>query len=107
MRINNAANDGVAYLLNRLIRLYQLTLSPWLGQQCRYHPSCSHYALEAIDRFGPWRGTWLSIRRILRCNPWFEGGFDPVPIKAETASMDGSRNPQILSERVSPCCPPK
>jgi len=62
-----------------LIRAYQLTLSPFIGQQCRFTPSCSHYAREAIERHGPWRGGWLAIRRILRCQPFAHGGYDPVP----------------------------
>ena len=63
-----------------LIRLYQWTLSPLLGPVCRFHPSCSHYALEAIERFGVLRGSWLTLRRLGRCHPWHAGGFDPVPL---------------------------
>ena len=62
-----------------LIRLYQLTLSPWLGRQCRYEPTCSHYAAEAETRFGARRGVWLALMRIGRCHPWGRSGYDPVP----------------------------
>ena len=62
-----------------LIRLYQLTLSGWLGGQCRFYPSCSKYAREAIQRHGAWRGSAMATWRILRCGPFTEGGFDPVP----------------------------
>jgi len=65
--------------LLRLIRLYQLTLSPWLGRQCRYEPTCSHYAAEALQRFGVRRGVWLAAKRIGRCRPWGQSGYDPVP----------------------------
>ena len=62
-----------------LIRAYQLTLSPYIGQCCRFTPSCSHYATEALKTHGFWRGTFLTIYRLLRCQPWCKGGYDPVP----------------------------
>jgi uncharacterized protein len=62
-----------------LIRIYQWTVSPLLGPRCRFHPSCSQYALEAFERFGVLQGAWLTLTRIARCHPWHEGGFDPVP----------------------------
>ncbi len=61
------------------IRAYRYLLSPWWGGQCRFTPSCSHFAEEAIDRHGALRGTWLAMRRVGRCHPWHDGGFDPVP----------------------------
>jgi len=66
-------------LFRLLIRGYQLLVSPLLGPSCRFHPSCSHYAIEAIDTHGTARGLWLSARRIVRCHPWCAGGHDPVP----------------------------
>jgi putative membrane protein insertion efficiency factor len=67
------------YVLKYLIRGYQLAISPLLGPRCRFYPSCSHYAIEAIETHGAQRGVWLTIKRISRCHPWHEGGFDPVP----------------------------
>lgn len=66
-----------------IIRLYQLILSPFVGQHCRYHPSCSNYALEAIDEYGSIRGSWMAIKRVCRCHPWHPGGVDPVPKREE------------------------
>ena len=62
-----------------LIRIYQVIVSPWLGRSCRYLPTCSQYAAEAITRHGTARGTWLAARRLARCHPWHEGGVDCVP----------------------------
>jgi putative membrane protein insertion efficiency factor len=70
---------ATAWLLLGLIRAYQLTLSPWLGRQCRYTPTCSVYAAEAIRRFGARRGAWLALKRLGRCHPWGAAGYDPVP----------------------------
>ena len=68
-----------------LIRLYQWTVSPLLGPACRFHPSCSQYALEALLRFGVLRGGALALRRLARCHPWNPGGFDPVPAARDDA----------------------
>ena len=62
-----------------LIRFYQLCISPMFPSACRYTPTCSQYALEAIQKYGAVKGSWMGFKRILRCNPFFEGGYDPVP----------------------------
>lgn len=67
------------YLAMGIIRLYQLTLSSLLSPACRFTPSCSQYAYQAIDRFGFLRGGWLALARVLRCHPLNPGGYDPVP----------------------------
>lgn len=71
-------------VLMAIIRLYQLTLSPLLGPRCRFYPSCSCYAHTAIGRYGVVRGTWLGLKRLLRCHPFTAGGYDPVPDKPVT-----------------------
>ncbi|AEO49882.1 hypothetical protein F11_17110 [Rhodospirillum rubrum F11] len=74
-----ALSQGIGLLMRGLIWLYRLFLSPLLGQNCRFDPSCSRYALEAITRHGPFWGLWLAVRRISRCHPWGGMGYDPVP----------------------------
>ena len=62
-----------------LIKLYQWIISPWLGSQCRFTPTCSQYGIEALQKYGPIKGLWLTVKRIARCNPWGGHGPDPVP----------------------------
>ena len=62
-----------------MIRAYQLLVAPVLPPSCRYYPSCSHYAAEAVARHGAWRGSLLALRRLSRCHPWGDSGYDPVP----------------------------
>lgn len=66
-------------VLIALVRAYRLLLSPWWGRQCRFTPTCSEFTLEALERHGALRGSWLAMRRVSRCHPWHAGGFDPVP----------------------------
>ncbi|MCP9827523.1 membrane protein insertion efficiency factor YidD [Synechococcus sp. L2F] len=75
----NALSALVARVLMGLIQAYRQWLSPLLGPRCRFIPSCSAYGLEAIQRHGPWRGGWLTARRLLRCHPFTPCGCDPVP----------------------------
>lgn len=71
------------WLANRIfiliIRFYQLSISPLLGQNCRYNPTCSQYSIEALNKYGPIKGGWLSLKRIFSCHPWGKHGNDPVP----------------------------
>ncbi|MGN6249643.1 MAG: membrane protein insertion efficiency factor YidD [Ginsengibacter sp.] len=62
-----------------LIKFYQLVISPWMGPSCRYTPTCSQYGIEALKKYGPLKGGWLTIKRISRCHPWGGHGHDPVP----------------------------
>ncbi len=62
-----------------LVRGYQLFISPFVPPSCRFHPTCSHYAIEALQKHGAVKGFWLALRRIARCHPWHPGGHDPVP----------------------------
>ncbi|HUH37239.1 MAG TPA: membrane protein insertion efficiency factor YidD [Spongiibacteraceae bacterium] len=71
-----------------LLRGYQWCISPLLGPHCRFHPTCSEYAVQAIQRFGSCRGSWLAARRLLRCHPWCEGGLDPVPDIPDNSAKD-------------------
>jgi len=72
-----------------LIRLYRATISSWTPPSCRFEPTCSAYAYEAIDRYGALKGGWLGFRRILGCHPWGGSGFDPVPPAREIGSLEG------------------
>jgi uncharacterized protein len=81
----------IARALLWMIRVYQWTLSPLLGRTCRFHPSCSHYAAECIERFGAVRGSWLGARRLARCHPFHPGGYDPPPAALPDVSATPSR----------------
>jgi hypothetical protein len=70
-------------ILIKLIRFYQVAISPWLGKNCRYQPTCSQYMLEALKVHGLYKGVFLGIKRILSCHPWGGSGYDPVPYKEE------------------------
>jgi putative membrane protein insertion efficiency factor len=67
------------FLLITLIRVYRLLISPLFPPSCRFQPTCSQYALDAVERFGTIQGSWMAIKRILRCHPFHPGGYDPVP----------------------------
>lgn len=80
-----------ARLLALPIHGYRLFLSPWLGKNCRFEPTCSAYALEALDRHGALTGGWLALRRIARCHPWGSSGYDPVPPKQDDSRTSPRR----------------
>ena len=73
-------------ILRALVRAYQITVSPLLGPRCRFYPTCSHYALEALEMHGAISGSWLTLKRVGRCHPFCEGGYDPVPPRIEKRS---------------------
>ena len=84
----------LARILLRLVRSYQRWISPVRPPACRFTPTCSAYAVEAVERFGALRGGWLATRRLLRCGPWHPGGHDPVPPTVGTAALAHRRNDQ-------------
>jgi len=83
----------VRYLLIALLRAYRFAISPLYGQVCRYHPSCSAYALEAVTVHGSRRGSWYAVRRVARCHPWAAGGYDPVPREMTQQRTSRRRRP--------------
>ena len=85
--------DPVRLLLIGFLRVYRKLVSPLYGQVCRYHPSCSAYALESVTVHGSLRGTWLAVRRLGRCHPWADGGYDPVPPRHPKGTMDADAPP--------------
>jgi putative membrane protein insertion efficiency factor len=99
-------------LLIALVRLYRALLSPWVGGQCRFYPTCSAYTIEALDRHGAAAGSYLGAMRILRCHPWCEGGHDPVPqrftwapwrrAQAEAADHPAAPNPFVQTPVTEP-----
>jgi putative membrane protein insertion efficiency factor len=75
----SAVSKALAWPLIQLARLYRIAISPWLGSNCRFDPTCSNYAIEALQEHGILKGSWLAVRRIGRCHPWGSTGYDPVP----------------------------
>ena len=88
----------LSYFLKALITVYKYVVSPLLGPKCRYLPTCSSYALEAIEVHGPLKGSWLGAKRILRCHPWGDSGYDPVPQKNENGSGNCNCNADYLGK---------
>lgn len=84
--MRRAVDAGLQRLLIGAVRAYRLGVSPYLAPRCRYTPTCSAYAIEALERHGPWRGGSYALRRLLRCHPWGGSGFDPVPESMKTES---------------------
>ncbi len=85
------------FILLKLVRGYRLLLSPWLGSACRFEPTCSVYALAALEQHGAAAGSYMVLRRLARCQPWCAGGHDPVP----------TAKPRLLSRLTSPSCEKK
>lgn len=78
-KLYNLFCKGLSAIMIGLIKLYQMTLSPLIGRACRYTPTCSNYGIEAIRKHGPFKGGWLTLKRVISCNPWGGSGYDPVP----------------------------
>jgi putative membrane protein insertion efficiency factor len=74
----NLFSEMFGKILVMLVRIYQIFISPLTAPSCRFYPTCSEYAITAVKRYGPFKGTYMGVRRILRCNPWNPGGYDPV-----------------------------
>jgi hypothetical protein len=83
-KLFNKLHSLLLWLAIKLIHTYRYLLSPWLGNQCRFYPTCSHYSEEALNRHGFFCGSYLTLRRLIKCHPWHEGGLDPVPELKQT-----------------------
>ena len=79
------------------VRVYQYAISPLLGKNCRHYPTCSNYMIEAIQIWGPIKGTWLGLKRIARCHPWGTHGYDPVPKRGDSQEVKKSRSQEVGS----------
>ncbi len=86
----NRMNTLLAWPFIQLLRAYRIAISPWLGANCRFDPSCSSYAIEALQVHGLFKGTWLAANRIGRCHPWAGAGYDPVPPRQEDSDETNS-----------------
>ena len=82
----NTVRYMLAWPLVQIVRLYRFAISPWFGANCRFDPTCSSYAIEALQVHGALKGTWLAVKRMGRCHPWGGAGYDPVPGREEDAS---------------------
>ncbi len=78
-RILRFLKDALEWLLRLLVRFYQLCISPLFPPSCRFTPTCSEYAMQALRKYGPFKGLWLTVKRLSRCHPWGGSGYDPVP----------------------------
>jgi len=101
-RTVSLVNRASTWVLMALIRIYQAVISPWVTQQCKYYPSCSAYGLEAVRMHGAVRGVRLTVWRILRCNPWSDGGVDHVPPSRAPAQAE----PTPITEAPAPSASP-
>ena len=93
--MRKALSRLLAWPLLLLVQIYRYTISPWLGANCRYQPTCSAYAVEALQKHGAFRGTALAAKRIARCHPWGDSGYDPVP-DDDTNTADANQDDNEL-----------
>ncbi len=77
--MRSVARKAMRLAITAVVRTYQVLISSWTPASCRFYPCCSRYMIEAVERFGPARGVWMGLRRLARCHPWNDGGYDPLP----------------------------